>query len=74
MVGQTPAVKDLLAANTLDRELFCALIAEYIVDESFDYEQKEFSAFPIPYRVIERMIKDLFGEEEEEVFDSSPSE
>ena len=63
LVGQTPAIKALLVANTLDRELFCALVAEYVIEESPDYEESEFSAFPVPYRVVERVIKDLIGEE-----------
>ena len=66
LVGQTPAIKELLVANVLDRELFCALVAEYVFEESPDYEESEFSAFPVPYRVVERVVKDLIGEEEVE--------
>lgn len=63
LVAQTPAVKDLLVAKTLDMDIFCALVAEYVIEKSSDYDQGEFSAFPVPYSVVERMIKDLFGEE-----------
>ena len=68
LVGQTPAVKDLLVAKTLDMDIFCALVAEYVIEKSSDYDEGEFSAFPVPYSpvpysVVERLIKDLFGEE-----------
>ena len=63
LVGQTPAIKDLLASNTLDKELFCALVAEYVVDQSLGYEESEFLAFPVPYEVVENVMKDLIGEE-----------
>ena len=39
------------------------MVAEYVIEESPDYEESEFSAFPVPYRVVERVIKDLVGEE-----------
>ena len=34
LVGQTQMVRDILTGNTLDSELFCALVAAYVVKEA----------------------------------------
>ena len=66
LVGQTPIVKDILTGNTLDSELFCALVAAYVVKEAAKCNGDDLAAFPVPFSVIEDVIKDLFGEEETE--------
>ena len=74
MVGHTPAVKVLLEDNTLDRELFCALVAEHVVQKASEYDQEGFRSFPVPYRVVEKVVRDLFGEEESDAIDKDIEE
>lgn len=62
----TTAVRNLLDSNTLDSDVFCALVSEYVVEKAQEYNQERFQSFPVPYSVIEEVAKDLFGEEDEE--------
>ena len=62
----TTAIRDLLESNTLNSDVFCALVSAYVVEKTPEYNQERFQSFPVPYSVIERVAKDLFGEEDEE--------
>ena len=62
----TPAIRILIENNTLDGDVFCALVSAYVVEKTQEYSQERFQSFPVPYSVIEEIVKDLIGEEEEE--------
>ncbi len=62
----TVAIRVLLENNTLDSDVFCSLVSTYVVDQTHEYNQERFQSFPIPYWVVEEIVKDLIGEEEEE--------
>ena len=64
---QTPIVKDVLVSNTLDGDLFWALVAAYVVKATKEYDQETFQSFPVPYSVVEDIVKNLFGEEADEI-------
>ena len=64
---QTPIVRDVLISNALDSDLFWALVVAYVVEETKEYDQENFQSFPVPYSVVEDMVKNLFGEEAEEI-------
>ena len=64
---QTPIVKDVLVSNTLNGDLFWALVTAYVVEATTEYNQETFQSFPVPYRVVEDIVKNLFGEETEEI-------
>ena len=64
---QTPMVKDVLVSNTLNGDLFCALVTAYVVEVTTEYDQETFQSFPVPYSVVEDIVKNLFGEETEEI-------
>ena len=64
---QTPIVKDVLVSNTLDGDLFWALVTAYVVKVTKEYDQETFQSFPVPYSVVEDIVKNLFGEETEEI-------
>lgn len=66
LCDSTPIAQVLLEKNTLDRRTFFALVSAYVVDKTAEYDEESFASFPIPYSVIEKIIRDLFGEEEEE--------
>ena len=63
---KTTALGDLLERNTLKSDVFCALVSVYIIGKISEYSQERLQSFPVPYSVIEGLIKDLFGEEDEE--------
>ena len=54
-----------LENNSLDSDVFCALVSAYVVEKTQEYSQERFQSFPVPYSVIEEIVKDLIGEEEE---------
>lgn len=62
----TPAICVLLENNTLNSDVFCALVSAYVVEKAQEYSQERFQSFPVPYSIIEEIMKDLIGEEEEE--------
>lgn len=68
----TAAVRDLLVTKTLVLEVFCALVVEYIVEAVSQSSVEECfgdskgNNFPVPYRVIEPVVKNLIGEEKPE--------
>ena len=62
----TAAIRVLLEGSTLNSDVFCALVSAYVVENTQEYSQERFQSFPIPYSVIEEIVKDLIGEEEEE--------
>ena len=67
-IGQlcgTVAIRVLLEGRTLNSDVFCALVSAYVVENTQEYSQERFQSFPVPYRVIEEIVKDLIGEEEE---------
>ena len=64
---QTPIVRDVLVSNTLDGDLFWAQVAAYVVEVTKIYDQENFLSFPVPYSVVEDVVKNLFGEEAEEI-------
>lgn len=64
---QTPIVKDVLVSNTLNGDLFWALVTAYVVEATTEYDQETFQSFPVPYSVVEDIVKNLFGEETEEI-------
>ena len=64
---QTPIVRDVLGPNTLDGDLFWALVAAYVIEVTKEYDQEAFQSFPVPYSVVEGIVKDLFGEEADEI-------
>ena len=72
LCSATPIVQEVLRNNTLDRDVFCALVAAYVIENAPDYDGERLSSFPIPYRVIEEIVKDLFGEENEDNNESEP--
>ena len=63
----TPIVRDVLVSNALDGDLFWALVAAYVVEATKDYDQETFQSFPVPYSVVEDIVKNLFGEEADEI-------
>ena len=63
---KTTALGDLLERTTLNSDVFCVLVSAYVVGKSSEYSQERLQSFPVPYSVIEGVIKDLFGEEDEE--------
>ena len=63
LCDSTPIAQILLEKNTLDRRTFFALVSAYVVDTTAEYDEESFASFPIPYSVIEKIIRDLFGEE-----------
>ena len=68
-IGQlcgTVAIRVLLEGSTLNSDVFCALVSAYVVENTQEYSQERFQSFPVPYSVIEEIVKDLIGEEEEE--------
>ena len=69
LIGQvcaTPAIRNLLESNTFSSDVFCALVSAYVVEKTQEYNQELFQSFPVPYSVIEQVLKDLVGEEDEE--------
>ena len=62
----TVAIRVLLEGSTLNSDVFCALVSVYVVENTQEYSQERFQSFPVPYSVIEEIVKDLIGEEEEE--------
>ena len=66
LLVETPIVKDVLVSNTLDGDLFWALVAAHVVEATKEYDQETFRSFPVPYSVVEDVVKNLFGEEAEE--------
>ena len=60
---QTPIVKDVLVSNTLNSDLFWALVVAYVVEKATGYDEETLQSFPIPYSVVEGTVKELFGEE-----------
>ena len=64
---RTPIVRDVLVSNALDSDLFWALVAAYVVEATKEYDQETFQNFPVPYSVVEDIVKDLFGEEADEI-------
>ena len=64
---QTPIVRDVLASNALDSDLFWALVAAYVVEATKEYDEDTFQSFPVPFRVVEDIVKNLFGEEADEI-------
>ena len=66
LCSATPIVQEVLGNNTLDRDVFCALVAAYVIKNAPEYDGERPRSFPIPYRVIKEIIGDLFGREEEE--------
>ena len=64
---QTPIVRDVLVSNALDGDLFWALVAAYVVEATKEYNQETFQSFPVPYSVVEDIVKNLFGEEADEI-------
>ena len=67
LLAQTPIVRDVLVSNTLNGDLFWALVAAYVVEVTKEYDQENFHSFPVPYSVVEDVVKNLFGEEAEEI-------
>ena len=65
LCSATPIVQEVLKNNTLDRDVFCALVAAYVIKNAPDYDGERLRSFPIPYRVIKEITGDLFGREEE---------
>ena len=63
----TNIVRDVLTSNALDSDLFWALVAAYVVGATKEYDQETFQSFPVPYSVVEDIVKDLFGEEADEI-------
>ena len=71
LCGPTPITSIVLENKVLDRDVFCALVSAYIIENANeDYDSEHFKSFPIPYSVVEEIIKDLFGEENEEAHDT----
>ena len=66
----TRAIRDLLQSRTLNGEVFCALVSAYVVEKTQEYSRERFQSFPVPYGVIEDMVKDLIGEENEDTNES----
>ena len=69
VIGQlcgTVAIRVLLESSTLNSDVFCALVSAYVVENAQEYSQERFQSFPVPYSVIEEIVKDLIGEEEKE--------
>ena len=64
LTGATPAVKELLISNTLDLDLFCALVSAFVVKSVPVYSEDYFSNFPIPFSEIKKVVSDMFGGEE----------
>ena len=64
---QTPIVREVLVSNTLNGDLFWALVAAYVVETTIEYEQETFQSFPVPYSLVEDIVKNLFGEEADEI-------
>ena len=64
---QTPIVRDVLVSNALDGDVFWALVAAYVVEAMKEYDQETFQSFPVPYSVVEDIVKNLFGEEADEI-------
>ena len=64
---QTSIVRNVLVANTLDGDLFWSLVVAYVVEVTKEYDQEKFHSFSVPYSVVENIVKDLFGEEAEEI-------
>ena len=50
----------------MNSDVFCALVSAYVVENTEEYSQELLLSFPVPYSVIEEIVKDLIGEEEEE--------
>ena len=65
LCSATPIVQEVLRNNTLDRDVFCALVAAYVIENVPDYDVEHLRSFPIPYSILEEIIGDLFGREEE---------
>ena len=61
----TPIVQEVLRNNTLDRDVFCAMVAAYVIENAPDYDGERLRSFPIPYSILEEIIGDLFGREAE---------
>ena len=64
---QTPIVREVLVSHALDGDLFWALVAAHVVKETKEYDQETFQSFPVPYSVVEDIVKNLFGEEADEI-------
>ena len=64
---QTPIVRDVLVSNALNSDLFWALVVAYVVEATKEYDQETFQSFPVPYSVVEDIVKELFGEEADEI-------
>ena len=67
---KTKAINVLLESNTLDSDVFCALVSAYVVEKSQEYSQERLQSFPVPYSVIGKVVKDLIGEENEDTNES----
>ena len=61
----TPAIHDLLASGTFNSDVFCALVSAYVVEQVQEHSPERFQSFPVPYCVVEEIVKDLIGEEKE---------
>lgn len=76
----THAVKDLLVSGTFDLELFCTLVAEYIVETGprtlpWDLSDGDpDNSFPVPFDVIEPVVRDLIGEEKPRIIGTPPED
>ena len=64
---RTPIVRDVLVSNALDSDLFSALVAAYVVGARKEFDQETFQSFPVPYSVVEDIVKNLFGGEADEI-------
>ena len=69
----TTAIRVLLENNTLNGDVFCALVSAYVVEETREYNRERFQSFPVPYSVVEEIVKDLIGEENEDTDESEDS-
>lgn len=67
---QTRAIQVLLENNTLNSDVFCALVSAYVVEKTQEYNPERFQSFPVPYSVIKAVVKDLIGEENEDTNES----
>ena len=67
---ETVAVRVLLENNTLNSDVFCSLVSAYVIEQTQEYSQERFQSFPVPYSVIEDIVKDLIGKENEDTNES----
>ena len=64
---QTSIVREVLLSNTLDGDVFGSLVAAYVVEVAKEDDQEKFQNFPVPYSLVEDIVKILFGEEVGEI-------